>query len=245
VWALAPYMSSYSSIGSSAADATAMADAFTLASYYANTSTGTVPGLNVPAGMTVPVAQIDTLADILASCMDTAGGVVGDGSTCGTLFATAMPVGETAPVNVIDAGRNIANNPTANISGLFALVAPTAPYQPTLEAMPASLTLGLSPMSGLSLSSGALAFPSATVGVASTPLSVTVTNTGAAAITLNGASFLARQRATSAWRLAARIRWLLGRPVRCRLCSRLLLRGRGVRLSRFQATRRTLSLRFL
>jgi trimeric autotransporter adhesin len=48
VWPLAPFMSSYSSIGSGASDATALAAAFMLAADYANVSTGTIPGLNVP-----------------------------------------------------------------------------------------------------------------------------------------------------------------------------------------------------
>jgi hypothetical protein len=65
-----------------------MADAFMLASYYVSTSTGTVPGLNVPAGTTVPVAQINTLADILASCVDTAGG----------LWVTARRAGHCSPL---------------------------------------------------------------------------------------------------------------------------------------------------
>jgi hypothetical protein len=88
-WSLAPYMTSYSNVGSDTGDATALAEDFTLASYFADPSTGTVPGATVPTGFTVPVAQMNTLADILASCVDTTGGVVGDGSTCGTLFAAA------------------------------------------------------------------------------------------------------------------------------------------------------------
>jgi hypothetical protein len=138
VWSLAPYMNSYSSIGSDAGDAAAIVEAFTLASYFANPSTGTAPGSAVPAGWTVPVAQINTLADILASCVDTAGGVVGDGSACGTLFAAATPTGGTAPVDVIGAGRDISNNATVNVSTLFGLVTGTSPYQPTLT--PADLT---------------------------------------------------------------------------------------------------------
>jgi trimeric autotransporter adhesin len=97
VWPLAPFMSSYSSIGSGTTDAAALAAAFTLAADYANISTGTIPGLNVPAGTTVPVAQINTLADILSTCVNSTGGVAGDGSTCGTLLSAATPTGGTAP----------------------------------------------------------------------------------------------------------------------------------------------------
>jgi hypothetical protein len=83
VWALAPFMNSYSSVGSGAGDAAALASVFTLASYYVNVAMGTIPGMNVPAGTTVPVAQINTLANILSSCINSPGGVAGDGSPCG------------------------------------------------------------------------------------------------------------------------------------------------------------------
>lgn len=184
VWSLAPFMSSYSSIGSGTTDAAGLAGAFTLASEYVNTTTGTAPGLNVPAGTTVPVAQLNTLADILLSCVNSAGGVAGDGSVCGTLFAAATPSGGTAPVEVIGAGLNIASNPAANVSSLFGLVAATVPFQPMLPAVPADWTVGLTLPSTLSISPGTLTFPSTILSINSSPQTVTLTNTGGSAIPL-------------------------------------------------------------
>jgi trimeric autotransporter adhesin len=184
VWSLAPFMSSYSSIGSGTTDASALASAFTLASEYVNTTTGTSPGLNVPAGTTVPVAQFNTLADILSSCVNSAGGVAGDGSACGTLFSAATPIGGTAPVEVTDAGLNIANNPTANVSSLYGLVTATAPFQPMLSVVPAAWTVGLTLPSTLSVSPSALTFPSTILSINSFPQTVTLTNTGSSAIPL-------------------------------------------------------------
>lgn len=176
VWALAPFMSSYSSIGSGTADATVLAGAFTLVSEYVDTTTGTAPGLNVPTGTTVPVAQLNTLADILSSCVNSAGGVAGDGSACGMLFAAATPSGGTAPTQVIGAGLNIANNPTANVSSLFGLVTATAPFQPMLAAVPADLTVGLAAPTGLSVSANSLTFPTVHIGVASTQTLMIINN---------------------------------------------------------------------
>jgi hypothetical protein len=188
VWALAPFMSSYSSIGSGSADATTLASAFTLASEYVNTTTGTAPGLNVPAGLTVPVTLLNTLADILSSCVNSAGGVAGDGSACGTLFAAATPSGGTAPVNVIGAGTNIANNPVANIASIFALLQPTAPFQPTLPAAPSNYVVNLLVSSGLVFSSSEVTFPAAYLSFVSVPQTLTVTNTGAKVIAFSGFS---------------------------------------------------------
>lgn len=177
VWPLAPFMSSYSAIGSGSADAAALANGFAQAAIFADTTTGRVPGLNVPSGTTVPVEQIDTLADALASCTNSNGGVAGDGSACGMLFAAATPPGGAAPVNVIGAGTNLANNPTLDSSSIFGLVGGKSPFQPTLTSAPGSLAVQLgSPTGGLSISSSALVFPAAYLNFPSIE-SFTITNT--------------------------------------------------------------------
>jgi hypothetical protein len=184
VWALAPYMNSYSAVGSSTADAAGLANAFTLASEFVNTSTGTVPGLNVPAGMTVPVDTINTIADILAACVNSVGGVAGDGSVCGMLLSAATPVGGAVPMNVVAAAINIADNPGANVASLFGLITAAAPDQPTLTAAPSDYTLRLILPSTLSISPISVTFPSTVLFINSSAETVTLTNTGATAIPL-------------------------------------------------------------
>jgi hypothetical protein len=193
IWPLAPFMASYTNIGSGSSDGSALASAFTLASQYVNTTTGSAPGQNVPSGTTVPVTQLNTLADILSSCVNSAGGVSGDGSTCGTLFAAATPTGGTAPTDISVAGLNIANNPTANISNLYALLTPTAAFQPTLASPPADWTVQLTPSStgaALTIAPVAQSFPDTVVGVPSSPVSITVTNVGASSAALYGFSIV-------------------------------------------------------
>src|SRR5579875_1144686 len=115
VYALAPYMTSLSAVGSESGSATALANAFALANELVNTTTGTAPGTNVPAGSLVPVQQINTIADILASCVNTAGGVAGDKSACGSLLSlTTLPAGSTAPSNTVAALLQIAMHPAVN-----------------------------------------------------------------------------------------------------------------------------------
>jgi hypothetical protein len=186
VWPLAPFMSSYSAIGSGSSDATALASAFATAAILANTSTGTVPGLSVPSGTTVPVTQIFTLADALASCINSAGGVAGDKSACGILFAAATPPGGAAPVNVISAGMDLANNPTLDSSSLFSLVGGKSPFQPTLTSPPANLAVQLSSTSaGLSFSTTGLTFSAAYLNFPSALQSITVTNNGSNPVNLS------------------------------------------------------------
>jgi trimeric autotransporter adhesin len=190
IWPLAPFISSSSAVGSSSSDAPALASAFTLAEAYADTSSGTVPGLNVPSGTTVPVTEINTLADVLATCTNSAGGSAGDGSPCGALFAAATPTGQTAPTNVIGAGINIATNPTINVSNIFALAQPTAPFQPALTAAPPNWAVQLATTTGgLSVSPAAITFPDANLGFSSTQ-TLTLTNSGSAVVALNDLLFL-------------------------------------------------------
>ena len=185
VWPLAPFMSSYTNIGSGTADASALAAAFTLASQYVNTTTGTVPGPNVPAGTTVPVEQLNTLANILSSCVNSAGGIPLDGSACGTLFAATTATGGNAPTNVAAAGLNIANNPTKNVFTLYQLVQPTAPFQPTLSAAPTDWTVQLAAPAGLLISPSTLTFPPTYLNFSSAPMSLTLMNAGTQSITFN------------------------------------------------------------
>jgi hypothetical protein len=143
-YALAPFMQSYTQVGSGAIDAQLMADAFTLASEMVNTGNGAVPGTGVPTGQTVPAQKIKTLANIVSTCVNSFGGVAGDGSPCGSLFSLATPTGGAAPNETVGALLNIAKNPTAEVVPLYVLSPPIAPFQPTLASAPADWTLTIS-----------------------------------------------------------------------------------------------------
>jgi hypothetical protein len=93
-----------------------------------------------PAGNgRVPQAEIDTLANILAACVNS----TGSGSTqCATLFANAKN-GNTAPSDTATAAVNIAHNPGANVANLFGLQTAQSPFQPVLSAAPSDFTLAL------------------------------------------------------------------------------------------------------
>ena len=180
VSALAPYMTSISAIGSSPSDAASLASAFTLANELVDTATGTSPGANLPSGFTVPTAELNTLADILSACINSTGGTAGDGSLCGQLFSLTTVTPNPAPANTIAAMLNIANNPTLNVSALYALTPPTPPFQPTLTAAPASFAVvATSSSGGLQANPLSLTFPDTPVGVASLAQTSTIQNTTA------------------------------------------------------------------
>ena len=81
----------------------------------------------MPAGMTVPTVEIDTLADIIANCINSSGGTAGDNSNCGDLFAYSTVSGGTAPTNVVSALLSIVNNPGSEASADLVIELLTGP----------------------------------------------------------------------------------------------------------------------
>jgi hypothetical protein len=143
VWALSRFMSSYSSLGTSPTNSVGVANAFNSVSTVVNLSTGSVPGPNLPSGATLPVAEVNTLADILSACINSTGGSAGDGTACGNLFAAATPTGGSAPTDTIGAALDIARFPTNNVAALYAVSPPAAPFQPTLPSSPTNFLIGI------------------------------------------------------------------------------------------------------
>ena len=116
----------------SALDATALSNAGNTIQNLENPNAG-VANATTPGGNgTVPQAEIDTLANILAACINS----TGLGSTqCNTLFMNATN-GGAQPVDTATAAVNIAHNPGANVANLIGLQTPSSPFQPMLSATP-------------------------------------------------------------------------------------------------------------
>ncbi len=99
VWALAPFMSG-SNVGAPPTNTQGLADAFSDVNQLVNTGSGTTPGPTLPSSAVVPVAQINTVADILAACVNSTGAGSGLGP-CDILFRNTPSVGGVAPTDTI------------------------------------------------------------------------------------------------------------------------------------------------
>jgi hypothetical protein len=144
VAALYPFMSasgSYASVASGSSDAAALTNAFTTVNEYVNLSTGTAPGSSLPSGYYASSNEVDSLANILAYCIDSTGGVSGSSTPCGSLFKLTTPVSGTPPSDTVGALIDILNNPGQNVGLLFNLIASQSPYQPADSAAPTSWAL--------------------------------------------------------------------------------------------------------
>lgn len=134
VWALAPFMTGFANIGSSSTNTTGLANAFAAINELVTTANGTTPGPILPTGATLPTTEINTLGDMLEQCINSSGGVAGDGSNCGNLFHLAPnAAGTVYPTDTITAAMNIAQNPGRNVAALNQLRSATPVFEPALD----------------------------------------------------------------------------------------------------------------
>ncbi len=145
-YALAPFAASETAIGTSSTNVTGLKNAFAV---IPNLVTGNgYARLTTAAGNgTAPQAEINTLADALAACINTNGST----ATCTTLLSAAN-VSTTAgtPVDTAQAAINIARNPGVNVASIYSLSSSSGPFQPTLTAAPNDFTVQITYTGGLS-----------------------------------------------------------------------------------------------
>jgi hypothetical protein len=137
VYALSPFMTGIANIGTSAGNSVGLINAFASVNKLVNIGSGTISGPALPVGSTLPVSEINTLADILEACVNSTGGTAGDGSACGNLFALTSSAG-VFPKDTITAAMNIAHQPSQNVAGLNSLSSGASSFQPILGNTPPS-----------------------------------------------------------------------------------------------------------
>jgi hypothetical protein len=161
-YAMAGFATDATHVGSSGTTLalTGIANAFANAANLETLGTG-VALATTPAGNgTVPQAEINTLANVLAACVNSNGAVTGptNPTVCYTLFTNTLAGGATGamPTDTATAAINIAHNPAggpSGINGLYGLASGTPPFTPGLTAVPNDLTIALG-FTGGGLSSG-------------------------------------------------------------------------------------------
>jgi hypothetical protein len=96
---------------------------------------------------TAPAAVINTLANVLQYCVDSAsasGSTHGDLTPCGTLYAATPSRAATYPTTTLGAVLNIAHNPNTSLSlSTFAPSTGGVPFLPSLNTAPSDWTLAI------------------------------------------------------------------------------------------------------
>lgn len=153
VWSLAPFMSSAEEIGTSATNQSGLAGAFLTARLLADSSSGRSPSSSLPANATVESTKLYSLANVLASCVESSGG-----APCSNLFAAVTSGTAAPPTNTTEAALRVVKNPGQNVAAIYALG--TATYA-GLSSAPSDWTMAIA------MTDGGMSNP-ATVGVDST-----------------------------------------------------------------------------
>ena len=123
-YALGPFAADYTHIGAAGVSPAGLTVAFANAALLANTTTGTAGGANLPTGVTVPTAELNTLGNILAACVNTSGS---SSSPCSTLFSA------TSTSDTFAAALAIAKSAgKSTVTNLYTLANAQAPFQPSL-----------------------------------------------------------------------------------------------------------------
>jgi hypothetical protein len=116
----------------------AQGTAYSSTPFYATAPANTTPDV---FRSIVPNDLINSLANILATCVNASGGASDPG--CTNLFALTPGASTTA-----DAVLYIAHNPGQNVSSILQLATPEAPFGPTLTTTPTDLTMTVNYVGG-------------------------------------------------------------------------------------------------
>jgi streptogramin lyase len=139
-YALSGFMTDPTHLGSSSTPNAlqGLANAFLTVPNLVDIASGTARIQSVQGNGDVPQAEINTLANMLVTCVNSDGG---DG--CNPLFSNSPDLSGVAPTNTISAALNIAHKPAVNVAGLFTASQITPTFQPTLTAAPNDWSLAL------------------------------------------------------------------------------------------------------
>jgi hypothetical protein len=142
------YDSTHISSNGSPQAVTGIANAFATAANLADLGTGTALTLTPAGNGYPPNTTVNTLANILASCINTADQVAVPYSASCYSLGLAVSGGDLSvfdghEFDVATAAIFIAQNPGANVASLYALSTPQLPFSPSLSSQPNDFTLGI------------------------------------------------------------------------------------------------------
>jgi streptogramin lyase len=124
-----------------------LANAFANVPNLETLGTGVATTSNVAGTGTVPQLEINTLANILASCVNSTGTVSGptNPTACYTLFTNALSGGASGlqPTDTATAAINIAHYPGINVAALYGLSTASPPFASALTAQPNDFTIAI------------------------------------------------------------------------------------------------------
>jgi hypothetical protein len=118
---------------------------------------GALPVANGNSNSVAPQAKINTLADIIATCVNTSSAT---STQCTNIFTNAKNSSNVTPTDESTALFNIVQNPDANVAAIWARFPATPVFSPTLSTQPTDWTLPVVYKNVVSSRPGNIAFDS-------------------------------------------------------------------------------------
>jgi len=154
-YALSGFMTDATHVGTSSTNYVGLKNAFASVNNLVNIATGKAltitpfyaSGSTAYNTSTVPQSEINTLGNIISSCVNT-NGTGGSSPACSNLFTATTPSGGPTPTDTIQAALSMAHNPGHNVSSIFALVPSTPPFSPALSSSPNDWTIAINFIAG-------------------------------------------------------------------------------------------------
>jgi hypothetical protein len=115
---------------------TGVTNAFATAQNLASLASGTATPAN--ANATIETAKINTIADILSTCINSDGT-----AACSALFAAVTPSGFAPAADTLQAALYMAAYPANNVAAVYSLQTPSAPFLPNLTSAPFDWSLAI------------------------------------------------------------------------------------------------------
>jgi hypothetical protein len=143
VWSLGRFISSITAVNAAPTNILGITQAFATIDKIVNTATGTLAGPALPTGATLPLSEINTLADILAVCINS----VNSGSTQSTQCTNVFAPIYSGLTDTVSAAIYLAHSPATGLS-LYSMANAAAPFQPTLSAAPTAWTIAINYVGG-------------------------------------------------------------------------------------------------
>ncbi|HEV2578012.1 MAG TPA: hypothetical protein VGU25_12450 [Acidobacteriaceae bacterium] len=143
-YAMSGFATTPYNVSSDAGGETALANALANAGNIVNLGNGVARGVAAGNSNSVlPYAKINTLANILATCVNTQPNpsTGAPSGSCSSLFSAATNSSGAAATDEASAIFNIAHNQAQNVTSIFNLGGSTGPFSPTLNTAPADWTI--------------------------------------------------------------------------------------------------------
>jgi streptogramin lyase len=139
-WSMSQFLSSakaggMTQLGASATNGNGIAMAAATAANLVDSATGVVPGSQLPATGTSPIAKINTLANVLNACIISSG--------AGSPACTQLYAGAGSAADTLDAAVSIVKHPGTNVASIYTLSKASGAYMPVVASAPPDWTLAV------------------------------------------------------------------------------------------------------